>query len=447
MTAPARQELCARRLSVVPEPIAIARSFVALGLPHVALLHAAEAPSFGAHRSFVAALPDRESRALEPSLDDDVPLAVGSLAEAPRWIGVVPYEAQRARLERAAYVDAERRPEPLAARTEWRRYPAVVSIDHATGEVLGIGTSHDAIDQLARALGGRLADVGPIAGDVRDADLPAQHRARVERAIELIRAGDLYQVNVARRLDVAFEGAPLDVYSAMASRSPGAFGGALEVSDGTWVLSTSPELLLRVESPASVLRRMYTEPIKGTRPRGVDARADTRLGRELDRDPKEIAELAMIVDVERNDLGSVARLGSVQIARAPAVVRHRTLYHRKSLLTAAARPEASTAELLLAMVPSGSVTGAPKIRAMEVIAALEAHRRGLYTGGFGAVAHDGSVTLAMAIRTLVACRGAGREHRGDYFTGGGIVVGSDPERELAETVWKARQLEALVRRA
>jgi anthranilate/para-aminobenzoate synthase component I len=161
---------------------------------------------------------------------------------------------------------------------------------------------------------------------------------------------------------------------------------------------------------------------------------------ELDEDPKENAELTMIIDVERNDLGRVAAPGSVRVLRGPEVVTHRTLHHREALLTANTKSSVSRNDVLEAMLPSGSVTGAPKVRAMEVIANLETSRRGLYTGGFGSVDHSGTMTLAMAIRTVVF-RGA----EGEYFTGGGIVADSDPDRELEETRWKAIQLEKVAR--
>jgi len=180
---------------------------------------------------------------------------------------------------------------------------------------------------------------------------------------------------------------------------------------------------------------LATEPIKGTRPRGGDADQDEALARELDADPKERAELAMIIDVERNDLGSVCQVGSVDLAVPPQVVTHRTIHHRKARVVGRARSDVSRTQVLEAMVPSGSVTGAPKVRAMEVIRQLEDQRRGLYTGGLGFVAHDGSVTLTMAIRTLVL-----RGDRGYYWTGGGIVADSDPVVERQETAWKALQV-------
>jgi anthranilate/para-aminobenzoate synthase component I len=155
----------------------------------------------------------------------------------------------------------------------------------------------------------------------------------------------------------------------------------------------------------------------------------------LDADPKERAELAMVIDVERNDLGRIAVPGSVELIGRPRVITRGTVHHREATLRARLRPGLGRADLVRAMLPSGSVTGAPKVRAMEVIAALEAERRGLYTGALGAVFGDGTLRLSMAIRTLTV-----RDGEGHYFAGGGIVADSDPVRELEETRWKALQL-------
>jgi anthranilate/para-aminobenzoate synthase component I len=213
-------------------------------------------------------------------------------------------------------------------------------------------------------------------------------------------------------------------------RSPAPFAAALALPSLD-VISTSPELLLRTFPDG----RVWTTPIKGTRPRGSDAASDDAKVRELENDPKERAELAMVVDVERNDLGRIARPGTVRQLGDPAVHTHATLHHRSVDLVAHVRPGVTRAELFRAMIPSGSVTGAPKVRAMELIAELEAERRGLYTGAIGSVAHDGTVELSMAIRTLTLREGVGR-----YFAGGGIVADSDPEREVDETRWKALQV-------
>lgn len=436
--------LRARKLAVPPEPVAIARACVAAGLSRVSLLHATEPATVGNRHSYVAAEPDAASTAFDPYEGDSLPFDDGELASAPRWIGVIPFEACRG-LERKAYSSHDARAPTTLVEPRWLRYPAVIRIDSESGEVFAIGREATALELLARAAESRDPGVSPIELRVADAEPVERHVERVRRAVELILDGDLYQVNLARRLDLELVGGVLDLYAALSGQSPSAFGAALDL-DGVHVVSTSPELALfgPVTSALDGVPQIYTEPIKGTRPRGLDADSDLTEARRLDADPKERAELAMIVDVERNDLGRVARPGSVRIAREPHVVTHRTVHHRKALLAAALRSDVTRRELLAAMVPSGSVTGAPKIRAMEVIASLESERRGLYTGVLGHADHRGTFTLAMAIRTAVL-EGSGNSYRGEYFAGGGIVAASSPERELEETRWKAAQLERAAR--
>lgn len=427
----------ARRVPVAADPVGIAERLRRAGHDDVALLYSGDHVGV----SYVAALADRHSAALDPLEDDE--LEPTAFPHVPRWIGVIPYECRR-QLERGG-ADREGRQAPAFVEPQWRRYPAVIRIDHARGVVEAIG-GHRAVSALIGAVAApaslaaaaKLSVTLEPAADRTAAD--HAHAARIRRAIELIRAGDLYQVNIARRIDFGLSSlaTPVDLFRAMVGVAPAAFSALLQLGDRQ-VLSTSPELLLAAEvDSCGHFTTLWTEPIKGTRPRGRDAREDMARARELDADPKERAELAMIVDVERNDLGRTARTGTVRLVRPPHVVTHRTVHHRKALLRAAVRPDATRGEVLEAMVPSGSVTGAPKVRAMEVIAELEAARRGLYTGGIGYVACDGGVRLAMAIRTVVL-----QGSSGVYWTGGGIVADSDPEREVEETRWKAQQLLAL----
>ncbi len=417
----------------------------------MALLHAADPTNPAWSRfSYVAADPDGAAETLDPlekkgdpgghtgDPSGDAGDARDTLARAPRWIGVVPYEARRA-LERPGWRPEDTRPAALVERPRWFRYPAVACFDHAAGTVLVVGESARAAEVFAasvkRAAG--VVSAAELHVAVEEEEPAAWHAERVAAARALILRGDLYQVNLARRLRVALRrGAPIDLYRRLVAAAPAPFSALLDLG-GTTVLSTSPELLLSAEpGPGGVgFGALVTEPIKGTRPRGRHAAEDAALAVELEQDPKERAELAMIVDVERNDLGRVAVVGSVRVTAPPHVVTHRTIHHRLARVRALARPDLSRGEVLASMVPSGSVTGAPKVRAMEVIAMLEARRRGLYTGGIGFVRHDGAVVLAMAIRTVVL---AGSE--GEYWTGGGIVADSDPQREVEETRWKALQL-------
>jgi anthranilate/para-aminobenzoate synthase component I len=320
----------------------------------------------------------------------------------------------------------------------WHRYEAVVEVDPAEGVVRVVGDRNDKVEALAKDIRSapmpRCHPSHAVLRPLPDQDPPREHIERVRKAKQLIRAGDLYQVNLARRSRFESSGSPVDLYLAMARGAPAPFGACLDLA-GTAMCACSPELFLQLDVRGSV----RTEPIKGTRPRGRDAVEDRLLVMELDESPKERAELTMILDVERNDLGKVAVPGSVRLVRGPAVHPHRSIHHRAAVVGAELRPDRSALDLVTSMFPSGSVTGAPKVRAMEVIAMLEPVRRGLYTGAFGAVAFDGSLVLAMAIRVLTIQNGEAH-----YFAGGGIVADSDPEAELLETAWKGTQLDALL---
>lgn len=447
--------LVGRQLPLPPDPLAIAARLQETGADRSALLHAADrTPGSYARYSFVTADPDRETQALDP-FEDDPDLAasppIGTFRNVPRWIGIIPYDAFR-HLERPAWVRQDIRPAPMVQRPQWLRYPACIVVDHTEGRVFAVGITSRHVDDLLARLGKKPLDHGqstlrrhPIRVEIGESEAPSLHVDRIRAAKDLIACGDLYQVNLARRLQVTLaQGSPLELYARLSHAAPSYFGACLQLDRGLAVVSTSPELLLNAQThhrPDSsknsyAFGQISTCPIKGTRPRGKGADRDRFQARELDEDPKENAELTMIIDVERNDLGRISTAGSVRVVRGPEVVTHRTIHHREALLTSLTKNSVSRRDVLEAMLPSGSVTGAPKIRAMEVIANLEAHRRGLYTGGFGAVAHDGSMTLAMAIRTVVL-----RGPDGEYFTGGGIVADSDPHRELEETRWKAIQLE------
>jgi len=349
-------------------------------------------------------------------------------APGPRWIGVVPYEAGRDQ-ERAAWTRCpDDRAPPAIARPTWRRYDAVVRIDHASGAV---AIEADDAASIARVEGDLRRPVQSRAFAVepsRDIEDERAHVERVREVLRLIARGDVYQVNLARRIPFAFRGDPLAAFASIVSAAPAPYGFFADLGD-VCVCASSPELALEARGA-----RLRTCPIKGTRPRGVDASGDRTLARELDADPKERAELTMAIDLHRNDLGRVAVPGSVRVLGAPRVVAGRTLWSRVAEVVAR-RADVSDEAVVRAMIPCGSVTGAPKIRAMEVIARLEPHRRGLYTGAFGYVGRDGAIVLAMAIRTLEI---AG--DRAAYWSGGGIVADSDPERELDETRWKASHL-------
>ena len=257
----------------------------------------------------------------------------------------------------------------------------------------------------------------------------ASYLAAVRRILAYLAAGDVYQVNLTHPFVAPLAAPPWLLAARLAACHPVPYAGYLDLGDARLV-SNSPELFLRRRG-----RRVETRPIKGTRPRGASAARDLALATELARDAKERAEHVMIVDLERNDLGRVAEVGSVTVERLGEVASHGTVHHLVSTVRARLRPDVDLAELLRATFPGGSITGAPKVRAMEIIRELEAGPRGAYTGAFGVFHPDGDLELALAIRTAVV-----RDGMLHYHAGGGIVADSDPEAELAESWLKTAAL-------
>jgi para-aminobenzoate synthetase component 1 len=276
----------------------------------------------------------------------------------------------------------------------------------------------------------------PVIGPLRDDRPRAAHEAAVERVRAYLRAGDAYQVNLARRLTAPMAvGDPLWLAARLRALSPAPHAiwiGARSSPGGpidAYVLGNSPERFLRVGTD----RRIETQPIKGTRPRGSAPSGDDARRAELVAATKDRAEHVMIVDLERNDLGRVCETGSVTVEELMRVVALPTVFHLVSTVSGRLRPDVGLQTLLHACFPGGSVTGAPKRRAMEIIAALEPAPRGLYTGATGWLGAAGDLDLAIAIRTATVADG-----RLSLWVGGGIVVDSDPAEEWEETEVKAR---------
>jgi len=217
-------------------------------------------------------------------------------------------------------------------------------------------------------------------------------------------------------------GDPLHIYAALATTAPSPYGALLE-ADGVTVISGSPERFL-----GTVGDRIETRPIKGTRPRGASPAADRCLAQELERSEKDRAEHLMIVDLERNDLGRVCEIGSVEVARMAALRSYSRVHHLVSSVQGTLRDPGDWLALLAATFPCGSITGAPKIRAMQIIEELEPVRRGVYTGAIGVFDAAGGIDLSVAIRTALARAGSL-----ELALGGGIVADSDPDAELRET--------------
>jgi len=263
----------------------------------------------------------------------------------------------------------------------------------------------------------------------------AEFEAGVARIREYIAAGDVYQVNLSQRFHAPFVGAALALYRRLRARNPAPFGAYLEFG-GAQVASISPERFLRLDATT---RAADARPIKGTRPRGTTAAKDAALARDLLKSEKDRAENVMIVDLLRNDLGKVCRPGSVQVPKLFALESHPTVHHLVSTVTGELADGADAFDLLRAAFPGGSVTGAPKIRAMEIIAELERAPRGLYCGAIGYVSATGAMDFNIPIRTIVLQDGSATFH-----AGAGIVWDSEPAAEYDETLAKARtMIEAL----
>lgn len=261
------------------------------------------------------------------------------------------------------------------------------------------------------------------------------YQARVERVRDHIADGDIYQANLTRRLETRFEGDPWGLYRRLRTGDPSLFSAYLDLGPGQLsgrpraLLSASPEPFLSVSADGVVM----TDPIKGTRPRGRDAAEDRALAHELLSSAKDRAENVMIVDVLRNDLGRVCRPGSVRVPRLCRLERTAAVQHLVSTVTGVLAADRDAFDLLVAAFPGGSITGAPKIRAMEILEGLEPVRRGPYTGAIGWIGPDGAMQTSIVIRTFVA---DGR--RLTLHVGGGITWKSDAAAEWDETVTKAR---------
>jgi len=251
----------------------------------------------------------------------------------------------------------------------------------------------------------------------------------VKRVKEYIAAGDVFQVNLSQRFSADFSASPWTLYRCLSCMNPAPFAAYLQFP-GLNVVSASPERFLKVTG-----RQVETRPIKGTRPRGKNPASDRSLRQELWNSAKDRAELTMIIDLERNDLGRVCETGSVRVPELFRLEEYATVFHLVSTVTGTLAPGRDTIDLLKATFPGGSITGAPKIRAMEIIEELEPVRRGIYTGSIGWIGYQGNADLNIVIRTFIV-----KGNRVYFQAGGGITADSAPEAEYEETLDKAEAL-------
>jgi len=276
---------------------------------------------------------------------------------------------------------------------------------------------------------------------VADAEVPPgvelrssfTHRGYLDaltRVREYIIAGDIFQANLSQRFEAPLADSPWALYRRVRAINPAPFAAFLDFGD-VIIASASPERFLRLDGA----RQVEARPIKGTRPRGVYPAHDAALGRALQESAKDRAENLMIVDLMRNDLSRVSVAGSVRVPELFALERYATVHHLVSTVTGTLEAGRDAVDLICATFPGGSITGAPKVRAMEIIAELEPSRRGVYCGSIGYIGFSGVMDTSIVIRTYQAVRG-----RVYFSAGGGIVADSDPEQEYRETFDKARAL-------
>jgi len=341
----------------------------------------------------------------------------------------------------------------------------LVAFDHAYGRLLlianaavdgdeavaGAAARADAearLDDLERRLASPLPSTHqappsvPADAALRSNLTPEQYMAGVSQAKEYIAAGDIFQVVLSQRFSRETSAEPFDIYRALRRLNPSPYMFFFDFTDLNGpeplrLIGASPEVHVRLEGRQALLR-----PIAGTRPRSLDPAADLALERELLADPKERAEHVMLVDLARNDLGRVCEYGTVCTPELMTVERYSHVMHIVSQVEGRLQPQYDGLDLVQATFPAGTVSGAPKIRAMEIISELEPGPRGVYAGAVGYFSYDGSLDTCIAIRTLVM-----QGQTVSVQAGAGIVADSEPEREYQESVNKARALVRAVERA
>ena len=370
-------------------------------------------------------------------------VARGSRATAPELppfqggvIGYFGYDLSRG-IERLpeTTVDDLHLPDLAVGLYEW-----VIAYDHARGRAWLVSAADSQTPEQATKLDSirRIAEAPAGSAHLPPAALPQRTRVEstftrdeylkvVQQAIEYIRAGDIYQVCLSQRLSANIGTDAFDQYQRLRAASPAPYGACLEYG-GFALASISPELFLRLSG-----RTVETRPIKGTRPRGANPLADAALVAELAASTKDRAENLMIVDLLRNDIGRVCETGSVHVPSLFDIESHATVHHMVSVVRGQLRPEMNPVDLLRACFPGGSVTGCPKIRAMEIIDELEPTRRGPYCGAIGFIGFDGAMDTSIAIRTAVVTGNSTH-----FQVGGAVVADSDPDDEYQETLDKGR---------
>jgi para-aminobenzoate synthetase component 1 len=363
---------------------------------------------------------------------DDIPFCGGA-------IGYFGYDLGR-RIERMPVIaeDMERLPEMAVGIYDWS-----LVVDHQERRSWLVGKNPARLERfrlLLSNLDERPANPRPtppyrVRGEVCSNMTQAEYLSSIERIKRYILDGDCYQVNFAQRFSVAAEGDTWQAYQVLRQLNAAPFAAYLSMPH-CQVLSSSPERFLQLRD-----NQVETKPIKGTAPRGGDPMEDMMLAEMLKNSIKDQAENLMIVDLLRNDIGKVCATGSVEVPELFKLESYARVHHLVSTVRGCLGRDQDALSLMRACFPGGSITGAPKLRAMEIIEELEPHRRGIYCGSIGYVGFNGDMDSNIAIRTMVHADGVTR-----FWAGGGIVIDSDPEAEYRETYHKAAALLDLLHR-
>ncbi len=347
------------------------------------------------------------------------------------WIGWFGYEL--AAQTTGVAISASDYPDASFVFVNW-----AIEFDHETSTCwyLGIG-EYSQVEEQAKAfyeahkqLPTDQVPLPPRVSSIHWRHNPQHYKELIKKCIDAIAQGDAYQLCLTNSIDIPGSFNPLMTYLRLRKANPSHHGGLLQLGEVS-LLSSSPEVFLQVSASGKIL----TKPIKGTRPRGASIQADAELAEELVQSEKERAENLMIVDLMRNDLGKVAKLGTVQVEDLLAVETYESVHQLVSSVTAELDAGKTAIDVITASFPAGSMTGAPKLSAMNILHELEQGPRGIYSGAFGYIGLNGEVDLAMVIRSIILNESGAR-----IGTGGGITAGSDPEAELEETFVKVEPL-------
>jgi para-aminobenzoate synthetase component I len=319
-------------------------------------------------------------------------------------------------------------------------YDHIIVFDHVSKTITACSPHQSKINELCRVAKEdrqSISQIKPLATPIafKSNFNKSSYVAMVKKALAHIKQGDIYQINLSRKVEAIIANWPshadsLSIYQALREHSPSPFAAYYEGPRQT-ILSSSPERFIKLAG-----RRVQVKPMKGTRPRGETKLSDERLKAELFHSPKEIAELLMVTDLERNDLGRVCGYGSVKVKTLRTIETYQTVFQATATIEGRLHKDRDCFDLIKAAFPSGSVTGCPKIEAMKIIENLENTSRGAYTGALGYISFAGDMDLSVIIRSLFL-----QKNKIAFHVGGGIVADSNPAAEYEETNVKARAME------